>query len=430
MPLRQGVREDHHLVQRRHGLQAFLSEASRYFQLSVYTHGLRKYAEGIVSNIDPEGVYFGHRIVSWSDVPGVKDQNSRKYGKKSLDNMFLDDWSRVLVMDDREDVWMTGTQHRHLLLVKPFIYNGFREFMELMHAADRMESNQSISSDAVVTTADHTSSTGKDEASNVHEVEEHKSELTSKDPTWVADSDDHQLERCLEILKNIHKHYYDRIDSNNSLKRKVDRFDIGDAPSTADILADMKSHILRGCVLSFSCIFPSHYDRAKIEQQQFWRQAKDLGAVVQHNVTEFTTHLITTQPATAKAKTCFSMRSVHVVHPEWLLNCVWYIRRASEANFIMGPSPSIKPPVYVAPAPDNKEVNVGDVAENSVLRKRNRVQEDEVLDSAAVCRESVSGENENDDNVSSSDEAGDEDWVKIMEDEMNEALVGGSTSSS
>jgi hypothetical protein len=51
-------------------------------------------------------------------VPGVKDHNSRKYGKKSLDNMFLDDWSRVLVMDDREDVWMTGTQHRHLLLVR------------------------------------------------------------------------------------------------------------------------------------------------------------------------------------------------------------------------------------------------------------------------------------------------------------------------
>lgn len=38
------------------------------------------------------------RVVARSDVPGVKDHNSRKYGKKSLENMFLDDWSRVLVM--------------------------------------------------------------------------------------------------------------------------------------------------------------------------------------------------------------------------------------------------------------------------------------------------------------------------------------------
>lgn len=63
--LRHGGREDHHLVQRRHMLHEFLTEAGKLFQLSVYTHGLRNYAEGIVSNIDPEGVFFGHRIVSW-----------------------------------------------------------------------------------------------------------------------------------------------------------------------------------------------------------------------------------------------------------------------------------------------------------------------------------------------------------------------------
>jgi TFIIF-interacting CTD phosphatase-like protein len=63
--LRQGQREDHHLVQRRHGLHAFLTAAAKLYQLSVYTHGLRKYAEGIVSNIDPDGSFFGHRVVSW-----------------------------------------------------------------------------------------------------------------------------------------------------------------------------------------------------------------------------------------------------------------------------------------------------------------------------------------------------------------------------
>lgn len=66
--LRQGAREDHHLVQRRHRLQEFLVEAAKLFQLSVYTHGLRKYAEGIVNNIDPDGQFFGHRIVSWYSI--------------------------------------------------------------------------------------------------------------------------------------------------------------------------------------------------------------------------------------------------------------------------------------------------------------------------------------------------------------------------
>lgn len=63
--LKDNRREEHHIVQKRNLLDSFLHEASQLFQLSVYTHGLRKYAEGIVNNIDPEGLYFGHRIVSW-----------------------------------------------------------------------------------------------------------------------------------------------------------------------------------------------------------------------------------------------------------------------------------------------------------------------------------------------------------------------------
>jgi hypothetical protein len=44
----------------------------------------------------------------------VKDERERAHGKKSLKNFFLDDWSMVLVLDDREDVWQIENQHKHL----------------------------------------------------------------------------------------------------------------------------------------------------------------------------------------------------------------------------------------------------------------------------------------------------------------------------
>ena len=53
-----------HLVARRDYLGEFLQKASEICQLSVYTLGTRKYAEAVVSCIDPDGKYFGHRIVS------------------------------------------------------------------------------------------------------------------------------------------------------------------------------------------------------------------------------------------------------------------------------------------------------------------------------------------------------------------------------
>ena len=57
-------REYRHLLRRRDFLEEFLGEASKICQLFVYTLGTRKYAEAVVSVLDPDGQYFGHRIVS------------------------------------------------------------------------------------------------------------------------------------------------------------------------------------------------------------------------------------------------------------------------------------------------------------------------------------------------------------------------------
>lgn len=60
---------------------------------------------------------------------------SKKYGKKSLENIFLDDWSMALVLDDREDVWMTSNQHHHLLQVRSAVDLFVTYFLRVLGAS-------------------------------------------------------------------------------------------------------------------------------------------------------------------------------------------------------------------------------------------------------------------------------------------------------
>jgi RNA polymerase II subunit A-like phosphatase len=126
-----------HYIKLRDGLADFLAATSRLYQLSVYTHGTRAYAEAVVAKLDPDKTLMGKRIVSRYESSLFRyhilyslttlllllwltrtDTNNKNI--KSLENLFLDDWSMVVVMDDREDVWLDGgkQQHMHLLKVR------------------------------------------------------------------------------------------------------------------------------------------------------------------------------------------------------------------------------------------------------------------------------------------------------------------------
>ena len=145
-----------------------------------------------------------------------------------------------------------------------------------------------------------------------------------------------------------------------------------------------------------------------IEKQPIWRQAASLGAVVEHAVKRHTTHLITTQPQTAKAKACFSMKSVFVVHPDWLMNSLWSVKRMDERNFSMGMLPVLDP------APFLPELCSTDQAGSPMASV--------VEVSAGVFEKEKSfSEDGNVDGLSSKSESGEDDeWVKSMEDEMND----------
>ena len=84
-------------VKLRPGLQDFLLKMSKRYEMHIYTMATRQYAESIAKIIDPDGFYFGERILS-RDESGSLTQ-------KTLKRLFPVDTSMVVVIDDRGDVW-------------------------------------------------------------------------------------------------------------------------------------------------------------------------------------------------------------------------------------------------------------------------------------------------------------------------------------
>lgn len=96
------------LAHSRPGLCQFLKEQSQLYEMHVYTMGTRTYADAICKIIDPDGKYFGGRILS-RDESGSEHMGSDKLTKgmkaKNLSRLFPTDQSMVVIIDDRADVW-------------------------------------------------------------------------------------------------------------------------------------------------------------------------------------------------------------------------------------------------------------------------------------------------------------------------------------
>lgn len=84
---------------------------SRKYEMHIYTMGTRSYAEAVVREIDPMGILFHDRILS-------RDENG-SMTKKRLERLFPSDFSKVVVLDDRGDVW---DYSENLIQIKPYEY--------------------------------------------------------------------------------------------------------------------------------------------------------------------------------------------------------------------------------------------------------------------------------------------------------------------
>lgn len=92
-----GVRGCWYYIKLRPGLEDFLEELSKKYEMHIYTMGTRAYAENISKLVDPERKYFGDRILS-------RDE-SGSMTAKNLKRLFPVDSKMVVIIDDRGDVW-------------------------------------------------------------------------------------------------------------------------------------------------------------------------------------------------------------------------------------------------------------------------------------------------------------------------------------
>ncbi|ELA42600.1 FCP1-like phosphatase, phosphatase domain-containing protein [Vittaforma corneae ATCC 50505] len=97
-------------VKLRPHLNRFLEKISKMFEIHIYTMGTREYVTEICKAIDPNGIYFGDRIVS-------RNENFNEL-KKSIERITCIS-RNVVIIDDRADVW---NYSKNLVLIRPFWY--------------------------------------------------------------------------------------------------------------------------------------------------------------------------------------------------------------------------------------------------------------------------------------------------------------------
>jgi RNA polymerase II C-terminal domain phosphatase-like 3/4 len=93
-------------------VREFLEKASAMFEMYVYTLGDREYARAAAKLLDPDGAYFGQRIVSSDD--------STRRDRKNFDVIPGADPVAVVILDDTDSVWL---EHQdNLILMDRYIY--------------------------------------------------------------------------------------------------------------------------------------------------------------------------------------------------------------------------------------------------------------------------------------------------------------------
>ncbi|CCI40748.1 unnamed protein product [Albugo candida] len=336
-----GMKTIQYVVKLRPGLHQFLKSLSEQYDLCIYTHGTRTYAEAIAGIIDPNDTFFRHRIVARTDTPDI-DHKSLKLLFPSCDD------SMILILDDRLDVWKVSVaaalttmlrpcdqqeNEGNVILIKPFHY--FSCLAEVNNMPGDSTSSSALSPD-----------------------KESASEHTKMDI---------DLEYILKILQRIHQAFY----QDPELVRTVEVQMSGRGSNVKQILAQEQRKILQGCSIVFSGVFPVVDSRGP-ETHSLWRLAADMGAVPSLEMDDFPlTHLVIhpMRLGTQKHVKARETPHVHIVTPDWLVRSARIWHRAPEADFLAEkivtkcstePGPSVDPaePVESIP-PSEKEDALG-----------------------------------------------------------------------
>ncbi|CAH0473310.1 unnamed protein product [Peronospora belbahrii] len=275
-----------HVVKLRPGLTEFLTELSALYDLFIYTHGTRLYAEQIVKIIDPDETYFKNRVVARTDTPDMLH--------KSLKLLFPScDDSMILVLDDRIDVWKDN--EGNVFLIEPYHY--FKCTSEINNSSGRGIAGMEIS------------------------------EATA--------SEDRHLAQSTTVLKHVHEAFYAGYERGMQGTTAEDQM-AGNGRDVKSILSAQKRAILHGCSIVFSGVFPIVGPQSH-QSHYLWRLSVDLGAVPSMTLTDFPlTHLVIhpERLGTQKHVQAKKIASVLIVTPDWIMKCARTWSRVPEQDFL------------------------------------------------------------------------------------------------
>uniref|UniRef100_A0A2A4JIK0 RNA polymerase II subunit A C-terminal domain phosphatase n=1 Tax=Heliothis virescens TaxID=7102 RepID=A0A2A4JIK0_HELVI len=361
--------------------QEFLESASKNYELHVCTFGARQYAHAVADLLDPEKKYFSHRILSRDEC---FDARTKAANLKALfpcgDNM-------VCIIDDREDVWRHAT---NLIHVRPYSFfqstgdinappppddkpkdklasgkNGAQVNQmptldaepEQKEATKNKENKEEGGNGKIVAKEAKEVKSTNAEGKESEEADQEGDERIAQDPAeprWtettdgqieVEDPDDYLI-YLDDILKRIHKHFYDNYDKMG--KNQI--------PDLKSIIPEVKCEVLAGTSLVFSGLVPTHQ---RLETSRAYQVAKSLGAEVTQDYSDKTTHLVAVRAGTAKVNASRRMgegkaNKLHVVTPEWLWTCAERWERVDERLYPLqrgGQSSSRRPPAHCSSPP-------------------------------------------------------------------------------
>lgn len=262
-------------------VHGFLKEASKLFELHLYTMGERVYAETIARILDPLKILFENRVISQGE--------STCRTTKDLD-VLLGAESAVIILDDTEAVW---PRHKDNLIL-----------MERYHFFGSSCKHFGIASASLL------------------EAEKDESR------------DEGTLANTLELLQQIHSaffdgHYKDTRGETQTYKGEQD---------VRKILHTIRSRVLAGCTLVFSRIFPTGLTSP--ETHPLWRLAEALGATCSTWVGDGVTHVVAIDKGTDKARWAQD-HNRHLVHPRWVEAALHTWRRPREEEYSISEAPSL-----------------------------------------------------------------------------------------
>jgi len=349
-----------HFVKIRPHFKEFLQEVSKSFDVHVYTHAIREYAEEIVKRVDPEVPVIKNRIVCRDDFRASEGK------KKVISRLFPCDESMAIILDDLRDVWFSPSNvlqiHKYAFwldcevngytaagaipiipqplgvlqvhLQKPLSPQEWTHFQAHFH--EYFKTHRVVTMNGAGTVVNIQTARAPTEL-NMREVAAHFEKYQKQIPylkgafaryevNWPElerREGDEVLKAMTPVLLKIHEHYY-----NENIKGPKD---------VRSILAQIASEVFRGLRFLFTGVFRDNDPRrAEVERSAKWFGA-DIAQTITPGNKEKVTHIICSRGKTTKVRIAQNEPGLKIVHVNWMYNSMVHFVRSEEDLYQMFP---------------------------------------------------------------------------------------------